>query len=272
MQSTIFDLLLTQPQSSGRTSPASCPAVTTPLVPCWQAWAAVMPPSSTQVHGQAQVWLLDRAASLHGESVMPNFGEWPSAADVSLLAVGRAAPCGGWSAADALLPIGESVPWDSEPSREAWEASARGAAGGSRAISPTVSSKWAKGSGGPSGDECQNLVAATVFQWNAGHHPRNDSDNETYIFGAQNSATQGDSVLQTTYQTLDKSKIPAVLHGLVRRLTPIECERLQGFPDNYTAIPGAADGPRYAALGNSMAVPVIRWIGRRIDAVRQRQT
>ena len=52
----------------------------------------------------------------------------------------------------------------------------------------------------------------------------------------------------------------------VRRLTPVECERLQGFPDNYTNIPKAADGPRYKALGNSMAVPVMHWIGRRISA------
>lgn len=54
----------------------------------------------------------------------------------------------------------------------------------------------------------------------------------------------------------------------VRRLTPIECERLQGFPDGWTAIPfrgkTAADGPRYRSLGNSMAVPVMRWIGQRI--------
>ena len=56
-----------------------------------------------------------------------------------------------------------------------------------------------------------------------------------------------------------------------RRLTPIECERLQGFPDGYTAIPwrnksasDCPDGPRYKALGNSMAVPVVRWIGERI--------
>jgi DNA (cytosine-5)-methyltransferase 1 len=57
----------------------------------------------------------------------------------------------------------------------------------------------------------------------------------------------------------------------VRRLTPVECERLQGFPDNYTAIPWrkkpaseCPDGPRYKALGNSWAVPVVRWIGNRI--------
>jgi len=57
----------------------------------------------------------------------------------------------------------------------------------------------------------------------------------------------------------------------VRRLTPRECERLQGFPDDYTLIPYrgklAADGPRYKALGNSMAVPVMRWIGERIARV-----
>ena len=57
----------------------------------------------------------------------------------------------------------------------------------------------------------------------------------------------------------------------VRRLTPRECERLQGFPDDYTLIEYrgklAADGPRYKALGNSMAVPVMRWIGERIAQV-----
>jgi DNA (cytosine-5)-methyltransferase 1 len=59
--------------------------------------------------------------------------------------------------------------------------------------------------------------------------------------------------------------------SVVRRLTPRECERLQGFPDDYTLIPWrngmAPDGPRYKALGNSMAVPVMAWIGRRIAAV-----
>ncbi len=54
----------------------------------------------------------------------------------------------------------------------------------------------------------------------------------------------------------------------VRRLTPKECERLQGFPDDYTNTPKASDGARYKALGNSMAVPVMHWIGKRIkDAV-----
>jgi len=62
---------------------------------------------------------------------------------------------------------------------------------------------------------------------------------------------------------------------MVRRLTPLECERLMGLPDGYTAIPfrgkAAADGPRYRAIGNSMAVNVMRWIGRRIQMVEDLQ-
>lgn len=60
----------------------------------------------------------------------------------------------------------------------------------------------------------------------------------------------------------------------IRRLTPVECERLQGFPDNYTRIPylgkpadKCPDSPRYKALGNSWAVPCAAWIGRRIQMV-----
>jgi len=59
----------------------------------------------------------------------------------------------------------------------------------------------------------------------------------------------------------------------VRRLTPLECERLQGFPDGYTNVPyrkrkSSADGPRYKALGNSIAVNAMDWLGRRIEYVR----
>jgi DNA (cytosine-5)-methyltransferase 1 len=128
------------------------------------------------------------------------------------------------------------------------------------------------------------------------------TEHQTYIaFGWQNSASQSMSV-DTITPTLDKSKTPAVFcdtyngtiqgdvsatmtadmagpthsgpkvmqNMAVRRLTPVECERLQGFPDNYTNIPKAADGNRYKALGNSMAVPVMRWIGERINQYEQR--
>ena len=61
-----------------------------------------------------------------------------------------------------------------------------------------------------------------------------------------------------------------IMQPAVRRLTPRECERLQGFPDDWTLVPyrgkPAADSPRYKGIGNSMAIPVMRWIGERIDA------
>jgi DNA (cytosine-5)-methyltransferase 1 len=56
-----------------------------------------------------------------------------------------------------------------------------------------------------------------------------------------------------------------------RRLTPLECERLQGFPDNYTNIPKASDTDRYKAIGNSMSVPVMHWIGERIKLVSSKE-
>lgn len=67
--------------------------------------------------------------------------------------------------------------------------------------------------------------------------------------------------------------------AVLRRLTPMECERLQGFPDNWTRIPyrgkpaeQCPDGPRYKACGNSMAVPVMRWIGERIQMMEDIMT
>lgn len=73
---------------------------------------------------------------------------------------------------------------------------------------------------------------------------------------------------------------PSATQGLsVRRLMPVECERLQGFPDEWTRIPyrgksadECPDAPRYKALGNSMAVPVMRWIGERIAIVEKENT
>ena len=121
-------------------------------------------------------------------------------------------------------------------------------------ITGTVSSKWAKGTGGPSGDECYNLVPV-MYQ-----HNQTDArlkiepkTSQTVIarFGTGGGHT------------------PLVRHHvLVRKLTPTECERLQGFPDGYTDImPNTPDGSRYVALGNSMAVPVMRWIGKRIAGI-----
>lgn len=77
--------------------------------------------------------------------------------------------------------------------------------------------------------------------------------------------------LSTNTSASGRNTAMAMTAMQVRRLTPRECERLQGFPDDYTLIPYrgklAADGPRYKSLGNSMAVPVMRWIGMRIATV-----
>jgi DNA (cytosine-5)-methyltransferase 1 len=88
-------------------------------------------------------------------------------------------------------------------------------------------------------------------------------------------AELGDEVQNCLRASSGGGDKPHVLTAMqVRRLTPRECERLQGFPDDYTLIPWrkkpadqCPDGPRYKALGNSWAVPVARWIGERIQAV-----
>jgi len=83
------------------------------------------------------------------------------------------------------------------------------------------------------------------------------------------------NTLNTNSNASGRNTPMACVQMQVRRLTPRECERLQGFPDDYTAIPRgkrrklASDAPRYRALGNSMAVPVMAWIGKRIQQVSQ---
>ena len=93
----------------------------------------------------------------------------------------------------------------------------------------------------------------------------------------------GFSKYTETYGTLSATdhKRPeqhiVVTEDRIRRLTPVECERLQGFPDNFTRIKWRGkteeqcpDGHRYKALGNSMAVPVMRWIGNNIRTYDER--
>ena len=97
----------------------------------------------------------------------------------------------------------------------------------------------------------------------------------SYVFSGQNSARAGLSLDADTSPTLSTTKQPTVsARNLVRRLTPTECERLQGFKDGWTDVPyrgkdHAPDSPRYKALGNSMAVPVMAWIGRRIQQAEE---
>lgn len=162
----------------------------------------------------------------------------------------------------------------------------------------TVTTKWAKGSGGPAGSETGNLVIHgtqdPIIQNNQAFPLGCNSGQENVVFSTQGN-TDRHAVAYTLFEprsadgvlriTPDQSLCPTLntmkggqrepciaTPGLVRRLTPIECERLQGFPDNHTQIPyrkkpaeDCPDGPRYAACGNSMAVPVMAWIGNRIN-------
>jgi DNA (cytosine-5)-methyltransferase 1 len=229
---------------------------------------------------------------------------------------------------------------------------------GAYVISGAVSSKWAKGTGGPAGDECYNLVAHTLradgfdasedgtgrgtpivpitFDDQRGRanggvsinqartlhaakgqsevqmvccdtmrsHPRPGSNstglvipfderNVTHpqnrsrcdpgdpchtmhasppavaIQGATGGARgqNGAGIGGDLAFSLDTTGAQGVATSGVRRLTPRECERLQGFPDSWTAIPGMADGPRYKCLGNAVTVSVAEWIARRMAEV-----
>ena len=144
-------------------------------------------------------------------------------------------------------------------------ASRQGNSGAVAECAATVSSKWSKGTGGPSGDECQNL---TVFR--KSRRSQSSTDDETLV-----PATVANTLNQ--FDTGERDTHGVVEDLYVRRLTPIECERLQGFPDDWTLIPWRGkpseqcpDGPRYKALGNSMAVNCMAWIGERIAEVHSR--
>ena len=91
------------------------------------------------------------------------------------------------------------------------------------------------------------------------------AESETFIAQepvAYNWQSGGDVRLSFGLPNLQANQVPAV--G-VRRLTPTECERLQGFPDGWTT--GQSDSARYRQLGNAVCVPVAEWIGRQIVAV-----
>ncbi|MDR2695170.1 MAG: DNA cytosine methyltransferase [Deltaproteobacteria bacterium] len=162
-----------------------------------------------------------------------------------------------------------------------WAINAEEAASGHLQAVPPVSCKWSKGTGGPAGDEHQNLVVTPINTQVALRHAAlgertglgiGDADSPGFTLQAGHCHAVAITPPLTGNQYGDHESREGLLqvlaHSAVRRLTPRECERLQGFPDDFTLIPyrgkPAADGPRYRALGNAIAVPVIRWIGARI--------
>lgn len=145
---------------------------------------------------------------------------------------------GNWRPAAAILFERESLRWDSPPCREA-------------------------------GQDAAGTLAASVGGCN-----ENDAQSGRLIAGpASVTSSMNPSPVSPALDVGKYDGFAVATNRTVRRLTPREAERLQGFPDDYTAITyrgkPAADGPRYKALGNSFAVPVVRWVGKRIAMVEK---
>ena len=158
---------------------------------------------------------------------------------------------GDWRPAAAVLFERASLRWDTAPRRKTGKSA------------PTVPSRRTAGGGLGTDFDCDGgLVARCV----TASQTRLDWETENFVPSVSPMLRVGG--IQTGER---ETLIPTA--QMVRRLTPRECERLQGFPDNWTLVPyrgkPAADGPRYKAIGNSMAVNCMRWIGARIDQVEQ---
>jgi DNA (cytosine-5)-methyltransferase 1 len=168
------------------------------------------------------------------------------------LAAGAHPPAVAWS----IMPMNSGKDYKARETEVAQPIMAGGPVGGNQGGDFVLSSKRTKP---PGSIENISTTVAIGFYANEGTHGAGDNANMSPTLKAHPVC----------------SNLAAVAtQSAVRRLTPVECERLQGFPDNFTAIPwrkkGAEDcpdGPRYKALGNSMAVPVMRWIGERIQLV-----
>jgi DNA (cytosine-5)-methyltransferase 1 len=178
---------------------------------------------------------------------------------------------GDWRRAAAVLFERESLSGHPAPSRETRE---------------KVAKTLTRGIGQRYDPETETLpigfpagLSGTQAASTAGVSPTLSVGHETAIAFDPNQITSKTNRSQPRLEqchTLPAASTPPVLFTpCVRRLTPRECERLQGFPDDYTMIPyrnkPAADGPRYKAMSNSMAVPVMRWIGEQINKVEKIQ-
>ena len=189
---------------------------------------------------------------------------------------------GDWKPTAEVLFESESLQWHPKKSRPTRQDSPGYIEGGFGAYNHSDVGGTIKASGGVLSGGSETFIhvadkAPTITSSAAGFsRPGNDTTSDSqYIGTAHTFKIRGgcegggkgylgqDEKAYTISTTQDQHLYQ---HPRVRRLTPIECERLQGFPDNYTNIKdNCPDGPRYKAMGNSMAVPVMRWIGERIN-------
>jgi DNA (cytosine-5)-methyltransferase 1 len=132
---------------------------------------------------------------------------------------------------------------------------------------PTMATPSASGGGHPPAVAFGGDIARTL---QARHDSSPCADRGMDVVAVTPTLTASNDPSRSPQSSEVTKQVEAVLAATmqVRRLTPVECERLQGFPDGYTDIKPKGkptpDGPRYKALGNSWAVPVVRWIGKRI--------
>ena len=183
---------------------------------------------------------------------------------------------------DPLLPVWPRSGWHPPTSDEKGQevAGTLGGGAGSRGwapdtdrmtfvpvTSPTVTAKWAKGTGGPAGDECQNLVPVTPFVKVIRSGARDANGNlppevwrEEHTAPTLNSFDNNSETRATVLASTRTAQ--------VRRLTPVECERLMGWPDDHTRWTDdgdeIADSHRYRMCGNGVASPVAAWIGKHL--------
>ena len=175
---------------------------------------------------------------------------------------------GDWRPPASVLFERESLRGDPVPSREKGE----GLAGTTRDSSEGRGVKTFRMKG--FGDYVDDDRASTVKE----RDYKDSTDLVVYCADTSPTVTSsGPPFSRTGNSRVEADAMVVMNDNRVRRLTPVEVERLQGFPDNYTKIAyrgkpadQCPDAPRYSAMGNSMAVPVMNWIGKRIDEVDKR--
>jgi DNA (cytosine-5)-methyltransferase 1 len=169
---------------------------------------------------------------------------------------------GDWRSAAKVLFESESLCRDITPSREK----------GKEVANCLTKSPSSYSSFNPARSEGNAVICSNVAPTISSSGPPYSRTGNSYVesealvaFDAYNNSVTG-NVTKTLDTGSDYHHVPNLFNNMrVRRITPMECERLQGFPDNYTNTPTSSDATRYKALGNSMAVPVMKWIGKRIN-------
>ncbi|CAB5218001.1 Dcm Site-specific DNA methylase [uncultured Caudovirales phage] len=195
---------------------------------------------------------------------------------------------GGWESAAKVLFESESLSGDIKKGRTKKQETSKYAGRGIATISPTIGCELAKQVNNQmvKNAEAFYIPEPVTYCIQGGGTTSKSANGSGYkeeqsftlnvidvhgvacIGGQHPNAAIGEEVCPTLTNAMGAGggHVPIIGSMAVRRLTEVECERLQGFPDNYTNIKeNCPSGPRYKALGNSMAVPVMRWIGERIN-------